>query len=287
MQNTRTFRKTFFSAIAGIVAIGAVSALRAQAPAADTKPSAFEVASVKPNKSGDQHITVHVQPGGRFTATNTTLRLLIRNAYRVQDFQISGGPNWVNSEHFDIQAKAEGNPSPDEFSVMMRALLADRFKLVVRNETRELPVYALVLARSDEKLGPQLQRTDCASSGNVPRPGPPNPSEPQACGTIRTFVGHLTFRGVPMSQILQGLSDATGRTVVNRTELTGSFDLDLHWTPDQIPQKPTGTPEPSPTDASGPSIFTAVQEQLGLKLESTKGPVDVLVIDHAEQPSED
>ena len=88
-----------------------------------------------------------------------------------------------------------------------------------------------------------------------------------------------------MAQILQGLSDATGRTVVNRTELTGSFDLDLHWTPDQIPQKPTGTPEPSPTDASGPSIFTAVQEQLGLKLESTKGSADVLVIDHVDQPT--
>ncbi len=90
-----------------------------------------------------------------------------------------------------------------------------------------------------------------------------------------------------MARILQGLSDATGRTVVNRTELTGNFDLDLHWTPEQIPQRPTGAPEPSPTDASGPSIFTAVQEQLGLKLESTKGPVDVLVIDHVEQPSED
>jgi uncharacterized protein (TIGR03435 family) len=287
MQSTWTFSRAVFLAIAGIVAVGAVSALRAQAPAGETRPPAFEVASVKPNKSGDQHITVHVQPGGRFNATNITLRLLIRNAYRVQDFQISGGPNWLNSEHFDILAKAEGNPSPDEFSAMMRALLADRFKLVVHTETRELPVYALVLARNDGGLGPQLHPTDCAASGNTPRPGPPNPNEPQACGTIRTFLGHLTFRGVPMAQILPGLSDATGRTVVNRTELTGSFDLDLHWTPDQIPQGPTGAPEPSPTDASGPSIFTAVQEQLGLKLESTKGPVDVLVIDHVEQPSED
>src|SRR5580658_8348759 len=149
MQNTRTFRTAFFLAIAGIVVVGAVSALRAQAPATDAKPSTFEVASVKSNRSGDQHITVHVQPGGRFNATNITLRLLIRNAYRVQDFQISGGPNWLNSEHFDILAKAEGNPSPDEFSVMMRALLADRFKLSVHNETRELPVYALVIARND------------------------------------------------------------------------------------------------------------------------------------------
>jgi uncharacterized protein (TIGR03435 family) len=286
MQKPRTFSRAFFLAIAGIMTVGAVCALRSQAPAADTRPSAFEVASVKPNRSGDQHITVHVQPGGRFNATNITLRLLIRNAYRVQDFQISGGPNWLNSEHFDILARAEGNPSPDEFSVMMRALLADRFRLSVHTETRQLPVYALVMTRSDGKLGPQLHRTDCLS-GNAPRPGPANPNEPQACGTIRTFVGHLTFRGVPMARILQGLSDATGRTVVNRTELTGNFDLDLHWTPEQIPQRPTGAPEPSPTDASGPSIFTAVQEQLGLKLESTKGPVDVLVIDHVEQPSED
>jgi uncharacterized protein (TIGR03435 family) len=169
MQNTRTFCRTFLLAIPGIVVIGAGSALRAQAPATDTKPSAFEVASVKPNRSGDQHITVHVQPGGRFNATNITLRLLIRNAYRVQDFLISGGPNWLNSEHFDILAKAKGNPSPDEFSVMMRALLADRFKLLVHTETRERPVYALVLARSDEKLLCSLRRCTAARSAQPQR----------------------------------------------------------------------------------------------------------------------
>ena len=126
----------------------------------------FEVASIKPNKSGDMRVMMSVQPGGRFTATNVTLRMMIRNAYQLQEFQITGGPSWIADERFDIVAKAEtgdgiGDPfraepngQPSRGQLMIRALLADRFKLVAHNETRELPIYALVKARNDGKLGP-------------------------------------------------------------------------------------------------------------------------------------
>ena len=148
--------------------------LRAQAPQTSAAGPAFEVASIKPNNSGDGRVMLGIQPGGRFTATNVTLRLLIRNAYQLQDFQIVGGPSWIASDRYDIVAKAEdGAPAGDAeprsdrsrtgAQLMIRALLAERFQLVVHNETRELPIYALVVARSDGKLGRSCtsRRLDC------------------------------------------------------------------------------------------------------------------------------
>jgi uncharacterized protein (TIGR03435 family) len=279
--------------------------LRAQAPQASAAGPAFEVASIKPNNSGDGRVMIGLQPGGRFTATNVPLRLLIRNAYQLQDFQIVGGPSWIGSEHYDIVAKGEdGLPpeppsldrtSPNRVQLMIRALLAERFQLVVHNETRELPIYALVLARSDGKLGPQLQKSevDCNAvfaaargrGGMPPPPGPPQPGERPSCG-IRIGMGNLAMGGTPLSQFANSLAMFTGRTVQDKTGLTGNYDVTLTWTPDQMPQRPPGAPEPPPIDPNGPSIFTAVQEQLGLKLESQKGPVAVLVIDRVERPKE-
>ena len=252
--------------------------LRAQSPTTAAVGPAFEVASIKPNNSGDPGMRMQAPPG-RFTATNVTLRLLIRTAYRVQDFQISGGPTWLNADRFDIEAKADGNPSPDQLSSMLRALLTDRFKLMVHNDTRELPVYTLLVVRNDGRLGSQLRPTDCGRPDNASPPAPPDPNQSQPCGTVKTGPGRLTFRGAPMSQILQGLSPLVNRVVLDRTGLTGNFDLDLEWTPD-------AGANALPTE-SGPSIFTALQEQLGLKLDSTKGPVDVLVIDGVKQPTSD
>ena len=264
-----------------IVALGTVIA-SGQQPSVGLS---FEVASVKPNKSGDQASSSFVRPGGRYTATNVTLRMLMRSAYGVHDDQIVGGPSWTNSDRFDIVAKAEGNQPTsifrDQARLMLRSVLADRFKLVLHNETRELPIYALVVARGDRKLGPQLQPSDAAECVAV-KARSPIPSTaadpPLPCGGGFARTGRLGARGSAVSDLVTSISNAADRLVRDRTELTGNFDWDLQWTPEQFPQT-----EPS----ESVSLFTAIQEQLGLKLESTKGPVDVLVIERVEHPSED
>ncbi|PWT82980.1 MAG: hypothetical protein C5B57_07775 [Blastocatellia bacterium] len=323
----------------------------------------FEVASIKPNKSGSNMVQIGGPPG-RFTATNVTLAMLIRQAYGLQNSQLVGGPAWVNSDRFDIVAKAEGSPefgfftqqnaSPSRTQLMMRSLLGDRFKLAVHNESRELPIYALLPARTDGRLGPQLSKSavDCAAEAARGR-GPAGPGGPKRdtgrgvdgqtpggrgqpddrgsvpygsgdrprCG-LRIGPGTLSGGGVVLSQLATTLSIWVNRIVVDKTGLAGTFDVDLKWTPDQMPASgflggpgsgvpgpgaagagassvglgtagtgrgspAAGAPALPPIDPSSPSIFTAVQEQLGLKLDSQRGPVDVLVIDHVEPPSED
>jgi bla regulator protein blaR1 len=294
------------AAVIAPAAVGALNGprLRAQTPQTSAAGPVFEVASIKPNNSGDGRVMLGLQPGGRFTATNVPLRLLIRNAYQLQDFQIVGAPSWIGSERYDIVAKAEdGTPietpsldrsGPSRVQLMMRALLAERFQLVVHNETRELPIYALVPARSDGKLGPDLHKsdTDCnavLAAGQRGRglapPPPPQPGERLPCG-IRIGMGNMTIGGAPLFQIANAIANFIGRTVVDKTGLSGNYDANLTWTPDQMPQRPPGAPEPPPIDPNGPSIFTALQEQLGLKLDSQKGPVAVLVIDRVERPKE-
>ena len=277
----------------------------------DTGSPAFEVASIKPNKSGDGRVLIGFQAGGRYTATGITVRMLVQQAYRIQPFQLFGAPDWLASDRFDIVAKAEGDvaPGPDgPLPLMLRGLLADRFKLAVHTETRELPIYALVKARSDGRLGPQLNRAtvDCAAArggpagrGAVPDAfrgrgggGPAfGPGVRPPCGQL-IGPANIAAGGVTMAQLATLLSGRVNRIVVDRTGMTEHFDLDLSWTPDQMPQMPPGALPPGapplpPIDPNGPSLFTAVQEQLGLKLESTKGPVEVLVIDRVEQPTED
>ena len=267
---------------------------------ADTSDAAlaFEVASVKPNNSAGRNVRLQIQPGGRFTATNVSLREIIRAAYQVQPFQIVGGPGWMNSDRFDIVAKAEsdfpqtppGGP-PGPLQLMLRSLLAERFNLTARTESRDMPIYELVLAREDGRLGEGLQPSavDCAGGRQGPGRGaaPPAPGERPNCG-MRIGPGVLSAGGMPLSQFANGLAPMVERVVIDRTGLSGNFDLDLEWTPDQqLAQGPFGGPDLPPVDPNGPSIFTAVQEQLGLKLESGRGPVDVLVIDSVEQPTPD
>jgi|KBSSwiStaDraftv2_1062776.scaffolds.fasta_scaffold507804_1 uncharacterized protein (TIGR03435 family) len=301
VKYVKRFRAALFAVIAGSVALAAQTPQSAPAPA-------FEVASIKPNNSGDGRVMMQVQPG-RYMATNVTLRLLIRNAYQLQDFQITGGPSWLASDHFDIIAKmpdgfqppaappAPGS-GPGPVQLMLRALLAERFKLVVRNETKDSPIYALVLARSDGKLGPNLKKseTDCAAlfaagrgRGAMPPPGPPPAGGPMPCG-IRIGPGNMAVGGAPLSQVATSLGMFAGRIVQDRTGLTGNYDFELTWTPDQMAQRPPGAPDPLvngvAVDPNGPSLFTAVQEQLGLKLDSQRGPVETLVIDRAEKPVE-
>ena len=261
-----------------------------QTPAGDLEKLRFEVASVKANKSADENSSLRLQPGGRIVATNVAVRLLIRNLYNVQAYQIVGAPDWIENERYDIEAKADREYPPQadapapELLAMMRNLLAERFKLAVHYESREQPVYALVVARADSSPGPQLRRVDvdCAAEsaramaarrGGAPPP-PADPNKMPPCGA-RIRPGHIMARGTTLQQLTRGLSQFLGRTVVDRTNLPGTFDIDLEWAPEQT------------ADAKGPSIFTAVQEQLGLKLAAERAAVEVLVIDHVERPDPD
>ncbi|HUA19398.1 MAG TPA: TIGR03435 family protein [Bryobacteraceae bacterium] len=251
----------------------------------------FEVASIKLNKSADGRIMIRPAPGGRFTATGIPMRFLITEAYRIKDFQLSGAPSWLLSERYDIEAKADGNPSFDTMRVMLQTLLEDRLKLKYHHETKEMAVYNLVVAKPG-KL--HEAEGDCG-----PRPqGLPPPLEPgkmpsPPCGGMFMFPGHISGQKVPMSQLVDILSRFSGRIVIDQTNLTAKYDIDLQYTPDpgQFPGPPPGGGPPGapplpPVDPNGPSLFTALQEQLGLKLESQKGQVEMIVIDHVERPSE-
>ena len=249
----------------------------------------FEAASIKParpdNPPGQG---MSRAPGGRFNAVNAPLRFLIMYAYQLQSHQLVGAPEWSANERFDIVAKMEGDPpsivtsGTDPFRLAMRSLLVDRFGLVAHPETRELDIYALTMARPGGQPGRGLKQSpeDCATMAARARAAGPTPAPtpdgqpPFICGSSLGR-GRIRFAGYPLSLFASGLSPNLGRAVVDRTGLTGNWAFEL-----------TYAPEPSP-DSDAPGLFTAIQEQLGLKLESTKGPVDVLVIDRVERPTPD
>jgi uncharacterized protein (TIGR03435 family) len=256
----------------------------------------FEVASIRLNKSGADGASVRVQPGGRLTVTNNSVRNIVRNAYNVQNFQIVGGPDWINTDRWDIVAKAQDDAAAPQLIIMLRNLLADRLKLVVHTEMRETPVYALVLARSDGRFGPQLRRStvDCAAllaSFKEKKETPPNTINGRpSCGT-RTQAGTMMTTATTMADLVRNLAPMAGRPIVDRSGLTGAFDIDLTWAPDQQPfdsAQGRGAPGTAPVpDGDRPSLVTAVQEQLGLKLESQRLPFETLVIDSVERLTED
>ena len=284
---------------AGVATLPRIHAQSTPTPAASpSSPLVFEVASVKPNKSGDQRVMMQFPPSGRISATNVPLRLLIRQAFDVQDFQIVGGPNWIASDRFDIVAKApEGMTTGiEQIRPMLRALLTDRFKLAAHTETREMPIYSLVLARADGKFGPKFSaaKVDCearfsAARRGGPPPQFPAPGQPMECGFMMG-PGNMNVGGMPMLELARSLSPMVGRIVVDKTGLQGRYDFQLTFAPEGRgfgPGPGPGGPEPTAIDPNTPSLFTALQEQLGLKLESERGPVDVIVIDRVEQPTED
>ena len=258
-----------------VIAVGA-NAL-AQAPA-------FEAASVK-RRTEPGGGFVGRQPGGRFTAQGASLQDLIVFAYDLQPYQIVDGPRWMNTERWDVTASgATGTPA--DVLRALQQLLADRFLLVVRREMRELPVYAVVLARSDGRPGPQLKRSeiDCdAVQAQAMKTGVIPPNAKQLC-IAEGRIGSIRIGGAPLSVFATMVSTRLQRAVVDRTGLTGPWDLTLTYTPEpsQIAQGALSPGDQPAFDPSGPSIFTAVQEQLGLKLDSTRAPVDVLVIARAE-----
>ena len=242
-------------------------------PEAAERPS-FEVASIKRNVSVGELSSMNGEPGGRIRVTNHSLFNIIRQVYRLQRYQVVGGPEWLDRDHWDIVAKAAGDAPFDQILRMMETLLADRFKLLTHRETREMPVYALVLARADGRLDPHVKPStvDCeaiaaaAKSGAAP---PPPPGGGPRCG-ININNNVLRMSAQRMTDLARNLSIMTDRYVVDRTGLNGIFELELRW-----------------NDVDGPSLATAVQEQLGLKLEAQRAGVDVLVIDSAQRPVED
>jgi uncharacterized protein (TIGR03435 family) len=216
---------------------------------------------------------IGMDPTGTFTASGTTLKVLVQQAFGVRDFQISGGPSWVNTERWDLKAKPDGPAGqipPAQLQPMLRGLLEERFQLQTHRESKEMPVYELILAKGGSKL--QANRSE-------PGPG------------IRMGRGELTGKKVTVALLMQVLSQQVGRTIVDKTGLTGEYDFSLNWTP-EVGQgggqfgSNAGGPTPPPPSGDGATIFTALQEQLGLKLEAAKGPVEMIVIDKAERPSD-
>jgi uncharacterized protein (TIGR03435 family) len=244
------------------------------------QPAEFEVASVKLHTSADQRTMMVAQPGGRFVAVNVPLRHVIRAAFQLQDDQIVGGPDWLDTDRFDIEARAGGMPGApsNELLAMLQSLLAERFKLTTHREMRELPVFALERIRRDGELGVGLRPTACPEIAI-------DLSRPKPCANISTGFGSLTLRGMPLTQFTQYLAPSVNRVVIDRTGLDGRYDIDLKWSPE--PQAPAlGPASAQPTgNPDRPSLFTAIQEQLGLKLDSTKGTVEVLVIDTLARPT--
>ena len=255
-------------------------------------PVVFEVAAVRQNNSGQTFSTSDNElPGGRYTATNMPLRLLIRQAYGISENQLVEAPGWTRTERFDIDAKLEREPPivPDgelgEREFALQSLLTKHFKLSVHRETRVVPLYALVMTRPDQKPGPMLKSSaaDCSLEAMPAQNAAARAGKPLACGTlVRT--GRIQFGGRRMSELAKTLSSLPyiGRVVVDQTGLTGNWQFELTYTPDvdQLPPQPGGAPPAF--DPNGPSLFAAFQEQLGLKLEAQTGPVEVLVIDRVE-----
>jgi uncharacterized protein (TIGR03435 family) len=214
----------------------------------------YEVASIRPNHSGEK-ATWGVLPGGTFRAVNEPLKVLMQFAYNVQDFQISGGPSWIGSAGYDVLAKLDVPLQPnvdtrDAFRELLRKLLEERFRLTVRRTEKELSVYSLTLNKGGSKMTEKEK---------------PQPRDLRMSGGKGLMIG----QNIPIAIVVESLAGVLGRPVKNETGLTGYYDFRLEWTPDDA-------------DPTGPSLFTAIQEQLGLRLETRKAPAEVLVIEHAE-----
>jgi len=261
-----------------------LAVLHAQEPPVPNTAPAFEVASVKPNKSGTTQANIGTSPNG-VNFVNLPLRGIIQLSFGInQPAKLVGVPDWAVTERYDITARAAGPITAEQRRLMLQALLKDRFKLVARLEKREVSVLALMLARSDGKLGRNLiESKGCTPPGNAARES--EAAQTPVCGPKTGGAGRLILTGTSMQQFTSLLALMLSRAVVDKTGLPGSYDIDLTFTPEPAPE---GVNLPGPAaDPNGPSIYTAVREQLGLKLESQRDQEEVLVIDHVErQPSE-
>ncbi len=244
----------------------------------------FAVASIKPSSGAAGNVSFRLVPGGGVNIAGAPLRELIKFAYDIRDFQLSGGPGWVSSDGWDINAKPDGDAAPltpadatpermEAFQKLVRqrmqTLLAERFQLKLVEESKELPIYNLVEAKGGSKLKPSE-----ATGGPSRR--------------IQMGRGQFNASSASMKNLVMSLGNAVGRPVYDKTGLTGVYEMKLEWTPDSGPGGPAGPDghASAPTDGSGASIFTALQEQLGLRLESAKGPVTTYRIGNIQKPSD-
>jgi uncharacterized protein (TIGR03435 family) len=294
-----------------------------QTAVAPQRPS-FEVASIKPYVAPapgtPQFRGFQNQPGGRVNVTGMPLKAIITFAYGVRDFQVSGGPDWINADLWEIVAKAEDGAIPqrtgprdptaiDPTKLMMQSLLEDQFKLKIHKESKELPTYELVPAKGGARIQLSADQTPPGppAPGSAPPPPPAaprgQPGAPPPPGRGGMFISGgpngLTLQGnaTALTNLIFALAQNLGRIVVDKTELPpGLYDFKMQWSPDPAqgtpfgPAPPSGAPgvePPRPTaEPTGPSLFTAIQEQLGLRLVSSRGPVDVYVIDSAQKPAQ-
>ena len=233
-------------------------------------PAALEVASVVPNQSGPAAgQRVMMQPGGTIVVTNFPVRPLVQMAFRVQPSQLIGGPEWLRTDRFDITARSSSpSMTPEAFSAVLGAVLTERFKLRVSRETRELPVYTLVTARADGAPGPGLRRVP-AGCGSPQA----NPTELPRCN-MNNPPGRVTGSGITIAMLAFGIGSNFDRVLVDRTGLAGWFDVQLEWAASL-----------GDATAVGPTLVTALQEQLGLKVDTSRAPVEVVVIDSIEKPA--
>ena len=253
---------------------------------AQTPRPSFEVASIKPNTSNDERVIFLMPPGGRIVATNLTLKNLMAAAYRLPESRILGGPNWLTTDRWNVDAKAEetiATPAvpldptvTPALMLMAQSLIEERFGLKFHHETRELPVYELFVAKD----GPKMKLAEDQS--------PTVSATPRQQGVPRGFqmmgIGKIEGNAVPFRNFIAGLSQQLGRTVIDKTGLAGLYDIKLQWTP-ELAQGAGGNSDAPSDESTRPSIFTALQEQLGLRLESAKGPVEVMVIDSVQKPT--
>jgi uncharacterized protein (TIGR03435 family) len=234
-------------------------------PCAVLGQSEFEVASVKPSLP-DAKPQIRRDPAGGFIAAGITLKMLIVLAYNIQDFQLVNLPAGLARERYDVIARSPAGAKKQQTWEMLQALLAERFKLSVHREDREMTVYALVVSRKGLKLEESRQ--------------PPS----EADDSVKFGEGHISCIKVPMSDLALALSGVAKHRVIDRTGVSGKFDVKLDWSPDLAAGPPQDV-EAAKTPADGPSLFTAVEDQLGLKLVPEKGQVEVLIVDHLERPS--
>ena len=297
----KTWKKCLLAAVASaamtvpfVIGVMTVQPLLAQQPSTN---AAFDVTSVKANTSGSGMVRMLPAANGGWQAENVSAGMLVRLAYQLQDNQLVGGPKWLFDDRFDVMGTGTAPGRDGPLFDKLKSMLTDRFKLVAHMETREQSMYALVLARRDGKLGEKMtpSTADCTptsgpNGGGRGQFAPPAPGERPRCGFM-IGPGRINVGGQTMASFAQTLSRFAGGIVVDKTGLTGTYDVELTYAPDpgisptgrDLPPQPGAPPPVANSDA--PSIFSAVQEQLGLKLESTKGPVDVLVIDSAERPT--
>ena len=258
-------------AAAAALAAGLVLGIHAQQPAADREPLVFEVASVKPTPADVRGGIIHQLPGNQvYEGIGVPLRLIMTVAYTVTDRQISGGPDWVNTDRWNIEAKANRRGTSDELHDALARLLEDRFQLKLRRETRELPAYILTV----DKSGPKMAAHDAEDLKHEP-----------IAGRFQEGQLYLNGQNVMMNYFAFFLSRALPLNVVDKTGLAGHYDVEFHYVP-ELPAGARGPDGAAPPPADGPDIYAALRDQLGLRLEKGKGPVEYLVIEHVEKPAE-